>query len=590
MGKRLSASKASRVLRRGTTLGVVGIVLGFASLAMEYGFKTPPLNLGVLHALEGLAVGLLWSSQICQWVGSGRSAGLGRILWINATLVAALIAGWFIAPRFLADEDTAAAVVYWAVFGLYLFLLLLVRVGHFTVSAAAAGRAPARVLVATFAMLILTGAACLMLPAAHRDAGLTFTDAVFTATSAACVTGLVVEDTGGDFTRLGQTIIMLLIQTGGLGIMIFGSLFALLLSSRLSLRESMAMQDLMQEQSSARIARVAAFVCVFTFALEALGVVALYGVWQTSPERGGQFYNSLFHSISAFCNAGFSLQQDNLEGYRGSVRVYLVIAPLIVLGGLGFCVLENLFAVGTDRLGRLLVGRRWGCVPVRLTLHSKIVLVTTGSLLVAGAGALLVLDWTRPEGVGACSWGGVLDAWFWSVTARTAGFNTVPSTEPSAASKLVLILLMSVGGSPGSTAGGVKTVTLAVLMLLVYATVRRRQQVDAFGRQIPGLVVRRAATLLLIYGGLLWGLTVLLSITEQSTGHDLLSIAFEVASALGTVGLSLGLTEHLTTAGKWVIIAAMLVGRLGPLSLLTALTFNTRPVRYEYPREALVVG
>jgi len=473
--------------------------------------------------------------------------------------------------------------------GIIAALVVLVLVARFSI--AAAGRSPTRALLIGFTAIIFSGAILLMLPAAHRGEGLDFTDAVFTATSATCVTGLTVQDTGGVFTRLGQTIILVMIQAGGLGIMIFGTLFALLLGSPLSLRESVALRDIMQEQTPSRIGRIVVFICLFTLVLEALGFLGLCGMWHVDPLRGGQLFNSVFHSISAFCNAGFSLQPDNLETYRLSWRVYLVICPLIIMGGLGFPVLENLWKILLRRW--ITWGKNPGNTvvhPVNLTLHSKLVLTTTLVLLLLGWLLLLILELIRPDGNKEVFWMNSLNALFNSVTARTAGFNTMNISSLSAGSKLVLILLMTVGGSPSSTAGGIKTVTLAVMVLAIYATIKRRQQVLIFHRTIPVMIVRRAATLILLYGMLLWLITLLLTITEHSLSADVLELLFEAASALGTVGLSTGVTEHLTTAGKWVIITAMFVGRLGPLSLLAALTFNVRPLRYEYPREPLVIG
>jgi len=442
-----------------------------------------------------------------------------------------------------------------------------------------------------------------MLPAAHRGSRLGFTDAVFTATSATCVTGLIVRDTGDGFTRLGQTVILTMIQMGGLGIMIFGALFALLLGSPLSLRESVAMRDIMNEQTPGRIGRIVVFICLITFALEALGAVGLYGTWSSSTPnaettavlRGGALYKSVFHSISAFCNAGFSLQADSLMSCRGCWQIYLILCPLIILGGLGFPVLHNLWVIVRQRLLR----RRYrfdtdkgsAFASARLTLHSKIVLTTTAALLLFGFVLFLVLEGVRSEPNPHSITGiALLDSLFNSITARTAGFNTVAIDKLGAGSKLTLIFLMYVGGSPSSTAGGIKTVSFAVMVLAIFATMRRRREVLAFHRTIPMMVVRRVATLIMLYGLLLWVLTLLMTITENSSDQDMLNLFFEVASALGTVGLSTGVTGQLTLAGKWVIIIAMLIGRLGPLSLLAALTFNIKPIRYEYPREPLVVG
>ncbi|MBN1845877.1 MAG: hypothetical protein JW810_09355 [Sedimentisphaerales bacterium] len=576
----------------GTALWTGGVVLGLGTLALEYGFTRRTETSAVICCLAVSAAALLWAGKLAGWLWVRRDFHWTQAI-LDGFLLLGLAAALILVPL-IAPAGLSGGRLRWACFHLYLLTICLLQVGRFTVRAAAAGRTPTQVLLISFALIICTGAILLMLPAAYRGQDLSFTDAVFTATSATCVTGLTVQDTGGAFTRLGQMIILALIQVGGLGIMIYGSLFALLLGSRLTLKETVAMRDIMNEQSPGRVGRMVVFICLLTFLVEAIGVAGLYGMWQTDSQRGGQIFKSVFHAVSAFCNAGFSLQADSLESYRFAVPVYLVIVPLIILGGLGFPVLENLWHLLLARRRRRRSPAGSGAaVPtaVRLSLHSKVVLATSLILLLSGWIGLWVLDLTRPDQKGAgFNVMAIVDGWFNSVTARTAGFNTVSIAERSAAGKLVLIFLMSVGGSPSSTAGGIKTVTLAVMVLAMYATIKRRRQVQVFHRTIPVMVVRRAATMILLYGLLLWLLTLLLTITEHSLGADLMDLLFEVASALGTVGLSTGVTGHLTLAGKWVIIGAMFVGRLGPLSLLAALTFNARPVRYEYPAEPLVVG
>ncbi len=569
---------------------MTAVVLTLSLLAVEYGFTRRIWGPGNLHILEITAACIYWAGKIYSWAVTPRRDFHWSLIVPDIGFLSLLILGLWIGPLVAANHFTART-IRTAVFHIYLFTIAALHLGRFVVAAAAAGRTPTRILLISFLTIIITGALLLMLPAAHRGKELSFTDAVFTATSATCVTGLIVQDTGGDFTRLGQSVILVLIQVGGLGIMIFGSLFALLLGSRLTLKETVAMRDIMHEQSPGRIGRIVVFICLFTFTLEILGAIGLYGMWQTDAQRGGQIYKSIFHAVSAFCNAGFSLQKDNLESYRACARVYLIVAPLIIIGGFGFPVLENLWALLLDFLRKRKTQVTNEIKTVRLSLHSKIVLSTSLILLSSGFVMLLVLEWIRPD-VSSKDFTGFacLDALFNSVTARTAGFDTVCTKDLSAASKLVLIFLMSIGGSPSSTAGGIKTVTLAVMVLAIIATIKRRQEVQIFRRTIPVMIVRRAATMILLYGLLLWMLTLMLTITEHSLGVDMLDLLFEVASALGTVGLSTGVTGHLTVGGKWVIILAMFVGRLGPLSLLAALTFNARPVHYEYPAEPLVVG
>lgn len=575
-----------RAHRWRSTLLIVAALLGLAALVVDYGFfETPLAPDWVLAAVQVAAAATLLVVKAFTWISTRAER---RPLLLDLILLALLGLGMWIGPGLLGQWP--AELIRWRLFQLYLLANALVQVARFSMAAAASGRAPARALLASFVAIIFAGALLLMLPAAHRQDRLGFTDAVFTATSATCVTGLIVRDTGTSFTRLGQAVILVLIQVGGLGIMIFGALFAMLLGTRLSLRESLAMRDIMNEQSPARIGRMVVLVCAFTFVTELVGVGCSYGMWQTDPVSGGQGFKTVFHAVSAFCNAGFSLQADSLSGYRGGWQVYLVIAPLIVLGGLGFPVWDNLLDVVLSRR-RQRRRRRHRGPPVRVSLHSRMALVTTAALLAGGWVLLAALELPaalRPEGTGP--WACLRDAWFNSVTARTAGFNTVDISGLSSAGQFTLVLLMSIGGSPGSTAGGIKTVTLGIMVLTVLTTMRRHEQVNAFRRRIPVGLVRRASTLMLLYGLLLWLLTLLLSITEAAYHWDLLDLLFEAASALGTVGLSTGVTEHLTVPGRWIIIVAMLIGRLGPLSLLAALAATERQPNYEYPTESLVVG
>ena len=565
-----------------------GVALAFAALVVEYGFSREVLSPTYLHVCQIMAAVMLLGVKVFL---SATTRGAWRRMWLDGVLLGLLGLACYLVPRGLGSQAARASVC-WGAFQVYLLAVGGVHIARFSIAAAGSGRAPTRALLGSFVAIILVGAILLMLPGAHRNEPLSFTDAVFTSTSATCVTGLIVRDTGSDFTRLGQGIILGMIQIGGLGIMMFGALFALLTSSRLSLRESIAMQDIMSEQGSGRVGRIVVFVCLFTVIIEILGLLGLHGMWQGGAHRPGQWFNSVFHAVSAFCNAGFSLQAESLMAYRQSLRVYLIIAPLIIIGGLGFPVLDNLFAVAAGRWKNrgYRVHRRDANI-VRVSLHSKIVLTTSAILLVLGTLAMGLLESVNSgplgEERGAWVW---LDSFFNAITARTAGFNTIEISQLSGASKLVLVLLMSIGGSPGSTAGGIKTVTLAVMVLTVYATIRHREQIEAFRRRLPIFIVRRAATLMLLYGLLLWLVTLLLTVTERCGGYDLLDLLFEAASALGTVGLSTGVTGHLTLGGKWVIIVAMFIGRLGPLSLLAALAASARPARCEYPRESLVVG
>jgi trk system potassium uptake protein TrkH len=481
----------------------------------------------------------------------------------------------------------------WAM-GVYLLLQIITKVCRTMVNLAASGKNPAMALAGIFVILILSGAILLMLPRSYTTSPVSFADAVFTATSAACVTGLVVKDIGVDFSIVGQTVILCLIQLGGLGIIIFGAVYALFFGQALNVRQSIAMQDLLSAQTLSKIANIIAFIFIAVFAIEGLGALSLYNMWDSHIPLAGhiqsKWFCSIFHSISAFCNAGLGLFSDSLISYNCDWRVYAVICPLIILGGLGFGVLYNLTNVFADRTRYLLnrflpPEKRYLKSPARIQLQTKIVLTVTAILIISGTiGLLIVHNNTGKHHID------LADAFFQSVTARTAGFNTIDINALSVPAKMILIILMFIGGSPGGTAGGIKTVTLAIIIMAVYATVRKRAEVEIFNRCVPLVTIGKALTVVSLFTVVLFSATFLLTITERHNNFDTSAIMFEATSALGTVGLSCGITPSLTTAGKIIIIITMLIGRLGPLTLLAVLTFNIKPARYNYPTEAVVVG
>ncbi|MFI4912724.1 MAG: TrkH family potassium uptake protein [Sedimentisphaeraceae bacterium JB056] len=487
--------------------------------------------------------------------------------------------------------------------GVYLIIQVVDKLCRFTVRIAATGRNPMRILVISFIVLILGGAGFLMLPTFHNNGHLSVVDACFTTTSAACVTGLIVKDTGSDFTIYGQFVILILIQLGGLGIVIFGAVIAQLFGKAFSLSESVAMQDLLSADTVSRIGRMIGFVFMFTIIAETLGAAGLYSMWDTVSgidlTAGQKIYYSVFHSISAFCNAGFALFGDSFMKYAYSGEIYWVVCPLIVIGGLGFSVLYNISNLIVDKFRILLYKFTHPAdlmlpqQPKRLRLQSKITLLATGCLIIGGTIGFMVLMKNHPGNAGLRYENGFrrfMDAAFMSVTSRTAGFNTVDISQLSGASKLWTIVLMCIGGSPGSTAGGIKTVTLVVLVMAVWTTVLGRGEVEIFKRSIRYVIIGRALTVMVFYIIALLVAIFALCVTERQSDFTMMDIAFEAASAMGTVGLSTGITAALSSAGKVVIIAAMLTGRLGPLTLLASFMFNTKTSKYSYPDEAVVVG
>ncbi len=576
-----------------TFLIVVSIttaVVVIAAFVLLFGLRERLLPAPVLYAALYASLFAFVAEKVFRLFNSVSFHEYWRANWYEVPLLVAMVVA-IIAAK---GHDRADAIRHTAV-GIYLVLQVIVKVCRTTVNLAASGRNPTRTLIASFVVLILSGTGILMLPKSATGDRVGFVDALFTATSATCVTGLVVKNIGNDYTLMGQLTVLSLIQLGGLGIVVFGAVFALLLGQALSIRESAAMQDLLSEQTLGRISRMIAFIFVTTVVVETLGAVSLFGMWDDVPGRvtsiQQQWYCSIFHSISAFCNAGFGLFSDSFVSYNRCWPVYVVVCPLIILGGLGFSVLYDLATVAAGRVAvvlRKVFGAPTlfaGGIAKKMRLQSKIVLVATLILIVFGMLAILLFE--RLTGSGRWDLSG---AFFQSVTARTAGFSTVNVASLSASSKFILILLMFIGGSPGGTAGGIKTVTLAVVMMAAVATLNKRSEAQAFKRSVGLLIVRRAITVTVLFIILLFVGGLALSITEGRNGFTLMEVMFETASALGTVGLSTGITPALTTAGKLIIIVTMFVGRLGPLTLLASLTFNLKPARYSYPEEVVIVG
>ena len=566
-----------------------------ASFVMHFGFDEPLIRAWILYTVQVALLCAFVAEKVIRMFNAVSKSEFWRANWFEIPLLLVLGITVFGAGRWFAPTKAEAAEVRHFAVGLYLVVQVIAKLCRTSVNLAASGKSPTQTLIASFLVLIFSGAGLLMLPAASADGkeSLSFVDALFTATSGTCVTGLIVKDTGQDFSMMGQMVILTLIQLGGLGIVVFGAVFALLLGQAFSFRESVAMQDLLSARTVSRIGNMIAFVFVSTILIEAVGAVSLLGMWAGDVQN--KWFCSIFHAISAFCNAGFSLFSNSFVGYSRSWQVCAVICPLIILGGLGFSVLYDLVNIAADRIKRFFKKRfnkqyRFSMeAPKRMRLQTKIVLSVSASLVVLGALSILLFE-RYASGPGNPTENTITNALFQSITARTAGFNTVDIYAMSPSGKFILILLMFIGGSPGSTAGGIKTVTLAVIVMAAIAALRKRQEVEMFRRSVRVVVVGRAVTVTLLFVAVLFVGTLALSITENSNYFTMSDIMFEAASALGTVGLTTGITSLLTTAGKLIIIAMMLIGRLGPLTLLAALTFNLKPARYNYPQEAVIVG
>ncbi len=445
---------------------------------------------------------------------------------------------------------------------------------------------PPQLFVGSFLLLILLGTLGLKtLPGLYTGAPLSWLDALFTATSAVCVTGLIVVDTATYFTFWGQAFILLLIQLGGLGIITFTTVLIVALGRRLSLRQQALAASAIEAVPHVDYRHLARDVVRFTFLIEAVGALLLYLGFL--PELGwrGAFWPAVFHAISAFCNAGFSTFPDSLVGFRTNPIVLAVIMGLIMVGGLGFLTLEELYLWRRSIRER----RRF-----RLSLHSRLVLTTTVLLLGVGWVFFVSFEWKVALAELPLP-AKLLNGLFMSVTARTAGFNTIDYGAATEQTNFLTILLMFVGGSPGSTAGGIKTTTIALLGLLAISRLRGQEIPSCWSRSVPHEVVQRAVGLFVVAVAVLMLGSFVLTATEIEHGvtppGGFLKYLFEAYSAFGTVGLSMGVTPSLSTAGRWIIILLMFVGRVGPLTFAAALTIRrhrTRQFRYAY--EDVVVG
>ncbi|MBS4909307.1 MAG: Trk family potassium uptake protein, partial [Ruminococcus sp.] len=400
-----------------------------------------------------------------------------------------------------------------------------------------------------------------------------FHEALFTATSAVCVTGLVVKDTGSYWSLAGQTIILALIQIGGLGVVTVAASVSLLSGKKISLMQRSTMQNAISAPKVGGIVRLTRFILRGTFLIEAAGTVLLLPVFMGDYGKKG-IWMSVFHSISAFCNAGFDIlgtdssMFPSLTRYSGNILINLVIMLLIITGGIGFLTWDDIY---TNKLNFK-----------RYRMQSKIILMTTACLILFPTVFFYICDLTKLPMEKR-----LLAAAFQSVTTRTAGFNTINISEMSEASKAVMILLMLIGGSPGSTAGGMKTTTFSVLILNAIATFRSQENAGAFGRRLEYHVIKNAATIAMLYFALFFGGGIAISVYE---GLPLLNCLYEAASAVGTVGLTLGITPELHVFSQVVLIILMYLGRVGGLTLIYAVFSGRNKGNAKLPLEKITVG
>lgn len=449
---------------------------------------------------------------------------------------------------------------------------------------------PTIVFVGSFFILALAGAFLMMLPSATTH-GISFTNALFTATSAVCVTGLAVLDTSTDFTLVGQSIILVLIQLGGIGILTFTSFFAFFFRGTSSFKEGLNTRDFIAHDGLKDVFRAALNVVMFTLSVEAIGAIFIYSSILDAPEINDKFFFSIFHSISAFCNAGFSTISNGL--YNESIRFHYyfqwIIMVLIIFGGLGHNIVFNFYQYIKTYV-REFFDRKLIHKDIRIiTLNTKIVIYTTLFLLVGGWIFLFISEYNHTLQLHDTTFGKITTAAFNSVTPRTAGFNVIDFAEMSVPSLLFIIFLMWIGASPASTGGGIKTSTFALATLNIYAVARGKSRIQLFGRRISAESTSRAFAILCI-SLMIIGMSIMALLILEPEGTPLLTVAFECFSAYSTVGLSLNYTPLLTEPSKYVIIAVMFIGRIGMLNLLIGLLRQVNHQFYEYPKENILIN
>ena len=449
---------------------------------------------------------------------------------------------------------------------------------------------PAIVFVGSFMILVLIGAFLLMLPSATTN-GITFTNALFTATSAVCVTGLTVVDTAADFNIVGQSIIIVLIQLGGIGILTFTSFFAFFFRSSSSFKEGLNTRDFIANDGLKDVFRAALNVVIFTLFVELLGAVFIYSSIIDNPKIENEIYFSIFHSISAFCNAGFSIIPGGIvnETVRFNYYFQWILMTMIILGGLGHNIVFNFFhylkTYIVELFGKKIIHKKIRII----TLNTKIVIYTTIILLVGGSIFLFISEYNHTLLEHETIFGKITSASFNAVSPRTAGFSAVNYADMGVPSLLFIIFLMWIGGSPASTAGGIKTSTFALATLNIIAVARGKSRIQLFGRRITADSTSRAFAILSI-SLITIGVSIMAVLIFEPEGTPLLTVAFECFSAYSTVGSSINYTATLTEPSKYVIIMTMFIGRIGMLNLMVGLLRRLNHQFYEYPRENILIN
>ena len=580
------------VRKTNSFIRVIFTLLIFLVWIIDLGF--PNQEIFPIHSLiYGIALFVLGQNYLYRLLFIYKDASQGRrqfegFLIVFLHFLATIQFGWFDSWALLQAYDTILT-------NILICLLFFIELSRMSLGVNKLEIHPAMIFILSFLLVILVGTLLLMLPNSTVG-GITWIDALFTSTSAVCVTGLIVVDTATVFTGMGKTIIMLLIQIGGLGMMTFTSFFGFFFKGGQSLQSQLFLKDYINEDNISKIGSTLIKIIVFTIIFELLASGLIFVIIDPSlfSSAGERAYFALFHSVSAFCNAGFSTLTNGLyeTGFRTEYHIHLILAISIIMGGIGFPVIVSYYQVakriGTNYYNSFTKKDSfYHHTPRIFNINTRLTTVTTFILLVVG----FITYWIFEENntlAGLEGYGKIVTAFFGSVTPRTAGFNTVDMTQLALPTVLIYLILMWIGASPGSTGGGLKTTTFAVAVLNAISIAKGKDRVEVFNRQIDPETGRKAfAVILLSFLVIGMGVFMVLFFNPEL---DILDVAFEVFSAFATVGLSLGITAKLTTGSKLVISLIMFLGRVGTLTVLVAFIRKTRSLRYKYPQETVFIS
>ncbi|WP_215225228.1 TrkH family potassium uptake protein [Echinicola shivajiensis] len=571
-------------------------IISFFLVIYEEGFKQPFLSLPDSHYVLKVILTMIWIGYIAQfflskWVKFNFKKQVAEIILI----IMISLALFFIFSHFRVQGMDAMTSITTDRFlvDLLVSVVFLIELSKLSLGIGGLTLNPQMIFILSFLTLIGVGTFLLMLPKATYEP-IHLVDALFTATSAVCVTGLIVLDTAKDFTLFGQFIIMILFQIGGLGMMTFTSFFGFFFKGHFSFQNQLFLKDFINEDRFGQVFNTLLKVITFTFLVEGVGAVLIYLSLDRSLFEGrlDMVFFSVFHSVSGFCNAGFSILSDGLyqEGFRENYNMQLIIALSIVLGGIGFPVVLSYYQyikhLVKGLYKKMVFGESYRHVPRVVNVGTRLVMITTGILLLVG----FITFWIFEEEhslKGIEGYGKVVTAFFGAVTPRTAGFNTVDMTSMAGPTVLVYLLLMWIGASPGSTGGGLKTSTFAVAILSTFSIAKGKDRVEVFRREISNATLRKAFAVTFLSIMVMGAAVFLLKFFDRDL--PLTSVVFEAFSAFSTVGLSLGITSGLSFGSKMVLILTMFVGRIGILTFLIGISRGVKTLSYRYPEESVFI-